>query len=116
MKFRAKITEIGPLANDFKDANIYIIFNEDVPEELKEFAILHEKVELKEDIAVGDCLKIGSSKVKITAVGTEVNKTLIELGHLTLKLDGENEPELPGTCHAENKDIDFQVGDYIEIG
>lgn len=42
MKYQARVTFVGPMASEFLKENIAVLFSQDAPEELREFAILHD--------------------------------------------------------------------------
>ncbi|WP_431802345.1 PTS glucitol/sorbitol transporter subunit IIA [Halobacillus andaensis] len=93
-----------------------ILFKQGAPAELEEFSVSHEINQLKEDIQVKDTLKINDHEYKITGVGNAVNKNLDSLGHITLKFDGSQEPELPGTLYLEDVKVpEIHQGDIVEI-
>lgn len=121
MKYQSKIVGLGPDALAFlddKDTNFIIIFNEDAPQELADLCVLHTKSELKEIPIVGDTMKIGNKKYKISAVGTEAPDTLSQLGHCTLDFKGGNTAERPGCISLEGDKLapeDLVAGAMIEI-
>ncbi|WP_232695989.1 PTS glucitol/sorbitol transporter subunit IIA [Brevibacillus daliensis] len=98
-------TKIGSLVEPFLTESTLIIFNDDVPDELHDIAILHTKAELSEPVQVSDLLIIGDKSYSVTAVGDVTNNTLASMGHCTIKFDGATTPELPGTIHVENNEL-----------
>jgi PTS system glucitol/sorbitol-specific IIA component len=61
-------------------------------------------------------LQIGDAKYKITSVGEAVETNLTSLGHITLKFDGLERPELPGTLYLEETEIqEVKQGDTLRI-
>ena len=103
MKYQAKVTEIGGMVQELaEDGNLLIIFNEDV-----------QDTELKEDIVAGDVLTIGDKKFNVTAVGNVALKTLKDLGHCTIKFDGDTKANLPGELHVDGLVPEVKVGDVI---
>ena len=103
MKYQAKVTEIGGMVQELaEDGNLLIIFNEDV-----------QDPELKEDIVAGDVLTIGDKKFNVTAVGNVALKTLKDLGHCTIKFDGDTKANLPGELHVDGLVPEVKVGDVI---
>ena len=95
MKYQAKVTEIGGMVQELaEDGNLLIIFNEDVQDpDLKDISIAHTVTELKEDIVAGDVLK--------------------DLGHCTIKFDGDTKANLPGELHVDGLAPEVKVGDVI---
>ena len=85
-------------------------------QELAEISVLHTFGDLKGPVEKGDIVTIGEYKYQVTCVGEEANKTLEELGHCTLKFDGADEPELPGTICLGGRGIpEAKIGDAITI-
>ena len=114
MKYQAKVTEIGGMVQELaEDGNLLIIFNEDVQDpDLKDISIAHTVTELKEDIVAGDVLTIGDKKFNVT-VGNVALKTLKDLGHCTIKFDGDTKANLPGELHVDGLVPEVKVGDVI---
>ena len=113
MKFHCKITRWGDGALVFLDdphTNFIIIFNDDAPEELVEFSVLHTETEYSEDPAVGDTVIVCDKAFTITAIGDEALHTLKELGHCTLSFKGGDEAERPG-CIMLHGDVPFTKDD-----
>ena len=116
IKYKATITAIGPYVSEFVDHNILVLFGQNAPEELAEFTVLHDGTMLNAPLTIGDLVYVGDESVKILAVGDVANANLENLGHLVLKFNGENEPEMPGDVCVEKKTIpDFEVGTVIKI-
>ncbi len=103
--YETTITYIGKKVNDFIQSDMFIIFKENVPEDLKEYCFLHNKNELTKDIEVGDILFLDENQYKITSVGGYVNQNLRELGHITFKFSGETDANIGGTLFLEKKEI-----------
>ncbi len=100
-KYGAKITEIGDEVELFAEENMMVIFNNTVPEELRSFAVIHEKAELLEGVEAGDVLEINGERFEILYVGNKVNETLRDIGHCTISFTGEATANLPGTMCVE---------------
>ena len=101
-KYETKVTQLGPLAQEFIDSGILVFFGSQAPDELAEFSILHNHQQLHADIEVGDTLMIDGKTFRILAVGSVANKNLASLGHLVVKFNGLTEPEMPGDVSVEN--------------
>ena len=122
MKFHCKITRWGDGALVFLDdpnTNFIILFNDDAPEELVEFSVLHTETEYSEDPAVGDTVIVCNKAFTITAIGDEALHTLRSLGHCTLSFKGGDTAERPG-CIMLDGDVplvreDVRMGATIEI-
>ncbi|HHY88584.1 MAG TPA: PTS glucitol/sorbitol transporter subunit IIA [Chloroflexi bacterium] len=116
IKYQATVTYIGPLVSEFLDSGIVVLFGEDAPEELRDFAIIHDGHELIESIIPGDCVQIRGETYRINAVGEVANSNLANLGHLVLKFNGANEVEMPGDVCVEARQLpEIQVGDTLII-
>ncbi|MBF2545618.1 PTS glucitol/sorbitol transporter subunit IIA [Listeria seeligeri] len=94
---KSKIIEIGPLVPAFEEEKIVILFGPTATNELREISVIHELEELPNNaIQKGNKLTIGQQEYRIEEVGTEANKNLEELGHISIYFrSGENEV-LPG--------------------
>ena len=116
MKYNVKISSIGDMALDFLTEDMLIIFNNNAPPELAEISVLHEIGKLEEFVVVGDKMTICDQQFTVMAVGDEANHTLKSMGHCSLKFDGADTPQLPGTIHlkGENNPI-IIVGKNITI-
>ena len=115
-KFDTQINNIGPSVTDFLGEKMLILFGENAPAELAEYCLLINVKDVEGDIEVGDTLLLGDHEYKITAIGDAVKKNLSSLGHITLKFDGSENPELPGTLYLEDTEIhEVKTGDQIRI-
>ncbi|MFK4997905.1 PTS glucitol/sorbitol transporter subunit IIA [Bacillus sp. N9] len=115
-KYETRINKIGPSVADFFGEKMLILFGDNAPAELAEYCVLIDVNDVEGDIVPGDTLQLGESKYNITAVGDAVKQNLSSLGHITLKFDGSQTPELPGTLYLEDSDIsDVATGDLIQI-
>lgn len=90
------VTHVGPLVDEFTEAGIWVFFREGAPDELTEFALLHQATPPSTPIAAGQTIEIAGQRMPITAVGDVANDNIANLGHLVLKANGACEPELPG--------------------
>lgn len=115
-KFETQINNIGSSVTEFLGEKMLILFGDNAPAELADYCLLIDVKEVEGDIKVGDTLQLGNSEYKITAVGDAVKKNLSSLGHITLKFDGSDTPELPGTLYLEDIHItEVKSGDQIRI-
>ena len=116
VKYECTITNIGPYVSEFLDAGIVVLFGADAPEELVEFSIIHDGKELKEALKPGDKVWIDSEQFDILAVGEIANKNFSNLGHLILKFNGQEVPEMPGDVCLNEKELPvISVGSKIKI-
>ncbi|NGQ96045.1 PTS glucitol/sorbitol transporter subunit IIA [Brevibacillus sp. SYP-B805] len=112
--FHSTIVQIGALVDEFLQENTLILFDHDVPAELHDMAVLHTKSEQKEPVKPGDYLVIGEHRLRVTCVGEKANETLLSIGHCTLKADGSEAPQLPGTIHLEAAQIPpLEIGSVL---
>ncbi|VBB07286.1 phosphotransferase system glucitol/sorbitol-specific iia component [Lucifera butyrica] len=121
MKYQSEITGWGMDALHFlsdKELNFIIIFNDGAPPELAEIAVLHKPSPLLAGLAIGDTVIICDKVFTITAIGSEAEHTLQELGHCTLSFKGGPKPDRPGCIMLEGDELlssDILVGGTIEI-
>ncbi len=116
MKYKVKVMNIGEIALDFLSEDMLIIYNDNAPSELARMSVIHEIGELEEKVTVWDKFILCENEYIVTAVGDEANYTLRTMGHCTLKFDGSNVPQLPGTIHLKGeKNPDIVIGKYIII-
>ena len=117
MKYKVKVTEIGSLVEELaQETNCLIIYNDDIKDkDLRDISITHTEGKLETDVKAGQTLTIGGEKFRITSVGDIAQKTLREIGHCTIKFDGEYKVNLPGEMHVEGEIPEVKVGDIISI-
>ena len=117
MKYESKIIDTGAAASAFLEENFFITFGEEAPAELKDYCYTIEKNKVSEDIAVGDKLSIDGTSYAITAVGAIVTQNLENLGHITVRFDGNDTAEQSGTLHVEvAESIELDSGSTLSIG
>ncbi len=117
MKYKTKVTAIGAMVQELaEDGNLIILFNDDINDsDLKDISVSHEVGVLNEEIFVGDKLTIGDKNFDVTSVGNIATKTLKDLGHCTLKFDGDIKSNLPGEIHVRGLLPEIKVGDIISF-
>lgn len=112
--YQVKIQSLGEFATEALEDNMMILFSDIAPEEVKDYCFIHCHDQLKGEIKPGSKVKISDRYFPITAVGDVVNKNLSELGHITIRFDGEYSAEFPGCVHVEGSRPDSIVcGDEI---
>ncbi|MBA2272520.1 MAG: PTS glucitol/sorbitol transporter subunit IIA [Actinobacteria bacterium] len=111
------MTSIGPLLREFLAERIIVLFNEDAPEELWEFAVIHRPDGTFEEVRPGDLVCFGShDPIRVTAVGEVANENIAALGHAVFKCNGNDEAELPGdVCLEEAPLPEVEIGQTIRI-
>jgi PTS system glucitol/sorbitol-specific IIA component len=105
VKYTARITGIGPLLSEFTEAGVLVFFGPNAPEELTEFAVIHDGQFLAEPVVAGDVFSIGGERYRVLAVGAVANQNLAALGHFIIKFNGATEPEMPGDICAEARSL-----------
>lgn len=104
--YETQINGMGSDVSAFLGEKMFILFGANAPSELADYCLLIDVNEINGEIEKGDTLVLGSQQYMITAVGDVVKKNLGALGHITLKFDGLEVAELPGTLHLEETDIE----------
>lgn len=116
IKYQSVVTFIGPMVDEFLSSGILVLFGEQAPEELRDFAIIHDGKDLLEPVTAGDKVEIGGTPFQILAVGEVANDNLANLGHLVLKFNGEPTVEMPGDVCLEAMTIPpVKIGDVLRI-
>lgn len=116
IKYATKIKEIGPNAKDFLEEDMMVIFGDDAPPELRPYCFLVEHIGTKQDVEVGDELKLDDETYAIIGIGDQVNKNLQNLSHITMNFNGRVDDSMAGTLYLENKKaIEVGVGSTIII-
>ena len=105
IKYIANVRAIGAEVNEFLEHGILVLFGEDAPEELAEFAAIHDGTELLSPVVCGDIVWLDTASFRVTCVGEVANTNLETLGHLILKCNGASVPEMPGDLCVERKPI-----------
>jgi PTS system glucitol/sorbitol-specific IIA component len=77
-----------------------ITFREGAPADIEEFCFIHCHGELNGVLQAGIQFELGQHRYPVTAVGSVAEMNLRELGHITLRFDGQSEAEFPGTVHV----------------
>lgn len=115
--YETTVTGLGTSVADFMDAGMMILFNENAPAELRDFCVLHRGNALNDVVQVGDILRIGTASYQVQFVGSEVQKNLKNLGHITLRFNGNEDGEsLEGSLYVEKKALPkVQVGDKVTL-
>jgi glucitol/sorbitol PTS system EIIA component len=116
LKYRTRVVSIGDQVDAFLKEHILVLFAAGAPEELASFSILHQPIVTQGEVEVGDTLLLGSEPYRVRAVGSVANENLRALGHLVVKCNDRDEPELPGDVCVDAKPlVTLAVGDEIRI-
>ncbi|MWN06205.1 PTS glucitol/sorbitol transporter subunit IIA [Gilliamella sp. Pas-s95] len=114
--YHSKINQIGEFAQEALADGMLILFKNGAPADLAEYCFVHSHDDLQQDLQVGQEIKLGKHVYEITAVGDVGSINFRELGHITLRFDGNHQAELPGTVHVKGDLPDqLSVGDEIII-
>ena len=114
--YENQVRALGACVEEFKDSEIFIMFGDNAPEELKDYCYSVSVNPINGTIAPGQILKVDENEYKITAVGDEAPVTLSGLGHCTVNFSGQDTVDLPGTIYVEHKAMpDVKVGTIIQI-
>ncbi|WP_312952220.1 PTS glucitol/sorbitol transporter subunit IIA [Superficieibacter sp.] len=98
--YQTTITQVGQSAAEALTDNMLITFREGAPTDIVEFCFIHCHGELTGRLQPGARFELGDRQYDVTAVGDVAEQNLRELGHITLRFDGEHEAEYPGTVHV----------------
>lgn len=117
MIYKTKVVKLGSLVESFKSEKMMILFNENAPEELVDYCVLHDGNQLQEFIQIGDVFQINQRQYKIVFVGNQVQKNLQDLGHITLRFNNNEDAEsLEGSLYLEDLPIgSINQGDELTI-
>ncbi|NUF28466.1 PTS glucitol/sorbitol transporter subunit IIA [Gilliamella sp. ESL0254] len=114
--YHSKINQIGEFAQEALADGMLILFKNGAPADLADYCFVHSHDDLQQDLQVGQEIKLGKHVYEITAVGDVGSINFRELGHITLRFDGNHQAELPGTVHVKGDVPDqLSVGDEIII-
>jgi PTS system glucitol/sorbitol-specific IIA component len=107
---------VGELVPDFADQGVLVFFGQDAPIELHEFSIIHKPDVVDRAPQVGDTITLQETVYNVLAVGSVASENLLNLGHLDLKANGLNEPEMPGDVNVEAVSLPkVNVGDRLIV-
>ena len=98
--YQTTITRIGQSAADALSDQMLITFREGAPADIEEYCFIHNHGELAGALQPGAELQLGEQRYPVTAVGEVAEQNLRELGHITLRFDGQPQAEYPGTVHV----------------
>jgi|GEM_PF-28545 len=115
-KYRAKIVAIGKYSSEFTSEGVLVFFGKSAPEELQEYALVHDREDPPEsgDIVPGNLIKLGDLEVPILAVGSVVNENIRNIGHFVIKFNGLEEPEMDGDITVPAVDIP-EIAEGLEL-
>lgn len=105
LRYETEICAVGALASQFFDEGLVILFAEDAPAELADFAVLHRCARVHGPVEPGDVIELGGQRLRVVGVGEVVNDHLAEFGHVVVKRDGRSLPQLPGDLSCDEGPI-----------
>jgi glucitol/sorbitol PTS system EIIA component len=115
-KYASVVVSVGDMASEFFAAGIVVLFGEGAPEELEDVAVIHRPTTVDGGIVAGDQVHLGDEVLTVLAVGDVADENLVNLGHLSLKRNGQHEVALPGDVCCDKGPIPrLQPGDVIRI-
>ena len=114
--YQSNINQIGEFASEALADGMLILFKTGAPADLADYCFIHSHDVLKQDLQVGQVIHLGHHIYNITAVGDVANVNFQQLGHITIRFDGNCQAELPGTVHVKGLIPEkLFVGDEIKI-
>ena len=113
---KSTVLEIGEMAY-FEDYPILILFNKTAPDGIREISVIHEFQSEPNEAMLkkGSKILMGGTAYTVEDIGYVANKTLFELGHLSMYFKLEEGAELlPGSALlSPNKVPQLKAGDVI---
>lgn len=103
--YSTTVSNIGSEAELFKEEQMIILFGENAPAELADYCYNIQVNPLNGQITPGQHIYFNDAAYEITAVGNVVEKNLADLGHITIRFNGETEAELAGTLYVQAKEL-----------
>lgn len=99
--YESTFVAVGSSARESLDDNFIITFGEGAPQDVADYCFIH-RTEVNDGGAfnAGSVLAIGEKEYPVTAVGSVARENLRDLGHITVRFDGAEQAEFPGTVHV----------------
>ncbi|MFC0225138.1 PTS glucitol/sorbitol transporter subunit IIA [Serratia aquatilis] len=114
--FETTITRIGDSACDALQDDMLITFREGAPADIEEYCFIHHHSQTSGDLEVGGVMELGHTRYPITAVGEVATQNLRELGHVTVRFNGDTEAEFPGSIHVTgDTPTDIPLGSMLKF-
>lgn len=114
--YTTTVQNIGAEAELFKEEQMIVLFGENAPAELADYCYNIQVNPVDGEIVPGQKVYFDDQGYEITAVGNVVVKNLSDLGHITIRFNGDVEAELGGTLYVESKELpEISVGIQISI-
>ncbi|ATA21144.1 MAG: PTS glucitol/sorbitol transporter subunit IIA [Gibbsiella quercinecans] len=114
--FQTTITHIGGCARDALQDDMLITFREGAPADIEAFCFIHQHGNTTGELQVGGVMELAERRYPITAVGSVATQNLRELGHVTVRFDGEALAEFPGSIHVSGPTpADIPLGSTLKF-
>ncbi|MGI0117521.1 PTS glucitol/sorbitol transporter subunit IIA [Zooshikella sp. RANM57] len=101
--YSTHITGVGSYTSEALEDHMMILFDDNAPTDAADYCFIHPHAELSAEIKVGNVLVLDQEAYPVTAVGNVANQNLAALGHITLRFDGAENAEYPGTIHVQGQ-------------
>jgi glucitol/sorbitol PTS system EIIA component len=114
--YESTITAVGDQVKAFLDHGLLIFFADDSPAELHDMSVRHTATVAEEGPQAGDTVVLGEHSMEFIAIGSVVGENLLNLGHIDIKANGQNEAKLPGDANVAKQDLPLPTpGDVFRI-
>jgi glucitol/sorbitol PTS system EIIA component len=105
IRYDSRVTAVGEMVPEFAEQRVLVFFGDNAPQELHEFSVLHQVSTAIAGLRVGDEVLIDDTVLRVLAVGDVAENNLLQIGHLSVKANGETEAPLPGDVCVEAVDL-----------
>lgn len=99
--YETTITHIGDFAREALEDRMLITFREGAPADIQDYCFIHQHGVTDGELHRGACMELANVRYPVTAVGEVAMQNLRELGHITLRFDGSEQAEFPGSVHVK---------------
>ena len=114
--YQTTITNIGDSAREALLDDMLITFREGAPKDIEEFCFIHQHSTTDGELQAGNIMELAQQRYVITAVGEVATQNLRELGHVTIRFNGDEQPELPGSIHVNGPTpSDIPIGSSLKF-
>ena len=115
--YRTTVQDAGPMAEAFVAQGLFVTFGVDAPEALREFCYMVEVNQTTATLAPGQQFTVDGRHFPITAVGDVAQRNLEALGHITVNIDGDDEPKMAGAIHirCDGPAPEITIGSVLTI-
>jgi PTS system glucitol/sorbitol-specific IIA component len=114
--YESTVTAVGEQVSAFLDHGMLIFFGHDSPAELHDMSVRHQVTVAEEGPRPGDTIVLGEASMELLAVGPVVGENLLNLGHIDIKANGQNEAKLPGDANVAKQPLPLpSPGDAFRI-